>query len=845
MRWGVGVVLACAALLWAEETPEKPQKKPPSIETEVDQILTELRARTAAARPKELNEKNWNQWQKDYAALRAAAAQRVEALVRRHGPGGEGERKDVAPGFLALFSRALLPGHDDARALAQRMFRLDPDCSACWRVLRRLLRQLGEQQPVNPPWGELRAWARAFREEDGVRGEAALALDLLQAALAYELEDKRAAKRGADLVLAEGTGSDALRKAARRLRSRVSLLDQGREAPGFRIASLDGKREYALEDYRGRVLLLHFWDLNSADHDLLSIVDDCHNIRKKIDVAILSIPLTDDRETLEALKQEGALAWPVTAPSDVARQVAKAYGVEAISALYLIGPDARVITAEDWDIGEGAQRVARLVRESVGPPLGQGLVAVARNDDWPRFRELWHGLVARGRTKFDKDTWVRAERAGARALYVLLLASEMPPPVPIKTDTSSLHGRLVTAHNAYKANKEHPAAWEAATADLKKTRDDACLQTVDAIFDLGLRGDHVRTQLERVATRSQRWETISMALRALHFQDANTSPKQLRKHLRHKRWQVRLALAEALRAYRHKHSVDILVALLGDKRMRVRATAGRHLEDLTGQALGQSQKKWVKWRRSQGDHIAFIPREISAKNPYRKRDRQYAHRAYYGVDVASNNIIYVLDKSDSMYYGLFDGVVEEMRAHLESAGPTTKFNVIEFDELPRLWSEQLVPANAAKIREAVTFLKRKRPFGPTNVIDSLRLAMRTPGLDTIVLLSDGLPNRGKPSDPGGILRAVQKQNRYARAAIHTVQLMRGRTFKHDQARDKVPPLSRQEKERRRQLREEARNTDLGGFLAQLARQNDGTFGVGFADAWMPPPGAKFRPSSDK
>ncbi|MHC5041972.1 MAG: vWA domain-containing protein, partial [Planctomycetota bacterium] len=193
----------------------------------------------------------------------------------------------------------------------------------------------------------------------------------------------------------------------------------------------------------------------------------------------------------------------------------------------------------------------------------------------------------------------------------------------------------------------------------------------------------------------------------------------------------------------------------------------------------------------------------------------------------------------------FDGVVEEMRAHLESAGPTTKFNVIEFDELPRLWSEQLVPANAAQVREAVTFLKRKRPYGPTNVIDSLRLAMRTPGLDTIVLLSDGLPNRGKPSDPQGILNAVSKQNRYARAAIHTVQLLRGRAFKHDQPRDKVPPLGRQEKERRRQMREAAADTKLGGFLAQLARQNDGTFGVGFADAWLPPPGAKFRPSSDK
>ena len=47
------------------------------------------------------------------------------------------------------------------------------------------------------------------------------------------------------------------------------------------------------------------------------------------------------------------------------------------------------------------------------------------------------------------------------------------------------------------------------------------------------------------------------------------------------------------------------------------------------------------------------------------------------------------------------------------------------------------------------------------------------------------------------------------------------------------------------MREHAPQTKLGGFLAELARLNDGTFGVGFADAWMPRPGGKFRPSTDK
>ena len=58
------------------------------------------------------------------------------------------------------------------------------------------------------------------------------------------------------------------------------------------------------------------------------------------------------------------------------------------------------------------------------------------------------------------------------------------------------------------------------------------------------------------------------------------------------------------------------------------------------------------------------------------------------------------------------------------------------------------------IREAITFLHRKKPYGPTNVIGPLRRARETAELDAIVLLSDGLPNRGTPSKPHAILEAM-------------------------------------------------------------------------------------------
>ena len=85
-----------------------------------------------------------------------------------------------------------------------------------------------------------------------------------------------------------------------------------------------------------------------------------------------------------------------------------------------------------------------------------------------------------------------------------------------------------------------------------------------------------------------------------------------------------------------------------------------------------------------------------------------------------------------------------------SVGPTTKFGVVEFDAKPRAWKAKLVPANEANVRAAVTFLNRAKPYGPTNVIDSLRLAKKTPQVDAIVLLSDGKDESTSGFEPGSL-----------------------------------------------------------------------------------------------
>jgi len=832
-RW-VPLLLLLAPLVRAQD-----EEGPEEVEGRVQRITGPLRS-WANSRPAR-DAPGRAAWQRSFDSQRTVAISKLNGLITTHGPEGAGRRLDITPACRALLSPLLMPRElDKTRELTRRLLAVDPKSAECWSILRGLLVTFEARVDyAGLSWAKVYAMARTLRGADGIEDEAALAVELLVAHIAYEMDDKRAARKAAESVLAGGAGADELRRDALRLRSRATRIPMGREAPAFRIAPYRGKRDIRLKDYRGRCVLLHFWHLGDDASVHGSIIGDCAETIAGADLVVLTIPVMEgDAPPKDFADLAQYYDWTLARPTLVGQDTARAYGVEGVSALFLIAPDGRVMKCEDWTIFGSAQNVAKLVRNAAGPPMAERIAGVV---SWPTARALWRDLVARKRVIFDTQTWQAAEARGRYAYTALLLASayaNAPPERAIATTT--LHGKLVAAWRS-----KDDAAWATAIKPLSKPMSDECAALVDAIFDLGLEGESVRKPLEQVAVRAKAWQTASMALRAIEFSDGEATPKRLGRLVRHKQWQVRLALAEALRAYRHRDAVDLLIKLLGDKRLRVRAKAADHLELLTGKSLGASQKRWTKWRRAQGAHLAVRPREISIYRPFRPPDRKYAHHSYHGLQIASNRIVFVLDKSESMYYGLFDGVLEEMEAHLSSVGPTSKFNVIEFDAKPRAWGKKLVPANEANVRGAMEYLNRAKPYGPTNIVESLRLSMTTPDLDSIVLLSDGLPNRGEPKTPGGILEAMRKENRYTRFAIHTVLLLEGRVFPHDQAKDKLPPLSAAEKARREAIRESALRTPLGAFLKQLADENDGSFGIGFADAWRPPPNAKFRPGTDK
>jgi len=108
---------------------------------------------------------------------------------------------------------------------------------------------------------------------------------------------------------------------------------------------------------------------------------------------------------------------------------------------------------------------------------------------------------------------------------------------------------------------------------------------------------------------------------------------------------------------------------------------------------------------------------------------------------------------------------------------------IVYSESYRSWEDGLVPANARGKKKAHAFVDGIVGNGTTNISDSLDRLLES-GADTIFLLSDGDPNRGRVSSLDALLTEFLGRNRMLRVVIHTIGIgeVEGSAFLKELAR---------------------------------------------------------------
>ncbi len=258
--------------------------------------------------------------------------------------------------------------------------------------------------------------------------------------------------------------------------------------------------------------------------------------------------------------------------------------------------------------------------------------------------------------------------------------------------------------------------------------------------------------------------------------------------LAHDDWSTRLVAVDALQSLRHKQGVAALVARIGVEQGRLKRRVADALWQLTAQPFEQDEAAWQGWWAEAGAKFEVVSeRELDqaerARELRRLTARTTASAQFFGIQVESRRVVFVVDVSGSMIesmYGRYVGkrgatridvAKQELKQAIAGLEPGTLFNVLAFASSVVGWQKQGVVAYDDASRAAVfEWIDRLGANGATNLYDSLKLAFADPDVDTIFVMSDGEPTNGEVIDPHRIRLDVAFWNAHRKIKVHTIAI---------------------------------------------------------------------------
>ena len=123
-----------------------------------------------------------------------------------------------------------------------------------------------------------------------------------------------------------------------------------------------------------------------------------------------------------------------------------------------------------------------------------------------------------------------------------------------------------------------------------------------------------------------------------------------------------------------------------------------------------------------------------------------------GTSVVAKDLVVVFDHSGSMSGEKIEQAKDALRHILKNLNSEDRFNVVAYNDSSTTFFSRLVPANEAKIAEALDMVDRIEATGGTNIHEALQMAMNFPKRSRtsrpayVIFLTDGAPTVGKTNE---------------------------------------------------------------------------------------------------
>jgi len=232
---------------------------------------------------------------------------------------------------------------------------------------------------------------------------------------------------------------------------------------------------------------------------------------------------------------------------------------------------------------------------------------------------------------------------------------------------------------------------------------------------------------------------------------------------------VRAGAIENLERLESRAAVLALVEQMQrEPRARLRWQILGWLRSRSGLDLGFEPEAWRAWA---GKLEGRVHTGESRASGGRLGD---THVGFAGLNVLSDRVAFLIDLSGSLWATKVgertrkEIVDEQLRAVLQALPPETRFNVIPYTGEPDPWEKRLVPATKANVARAIDHFERSHQTGRGNFFDAARLALLDPEVDTLCVLTDGVPTGGHRWNMGLMIELLVEHDRFRHAAYDSV-----------------------------------------------------------------------------